>query len=77
MDKFLQQIANVLEMESISEEVELSALPQLDSVGVLTVVAMLDATYGVNIGTADFAQMRTIGELKNLVQTLISQKGCL
>ena len=77
MDEFLKQIANTLEMESVRETDELAALPQLDSMGVLSVIAMLDARYRVNLSTTDIGGLKTFGELWTLVQCVDLKKGCV
>ena len=77
MDEFLKQIADALEMESVRETDELAALPQLDSMGVLSVIAMLDARYQVNLSTAEIGRLKNIGELWKLVQCVDLKKGCV
>ena len=74
MDEFLKQIAVILEMESVNTSDELSSFPQLDSMGVLSVIAMLDARYGVNLSTTDIGRLNTVGELWKLVQCMNPKK---
>jgi len=69
MNEFLKQIAGILEVEEVKETDELKAFPQWDSLSVLSVIAMLDASYGVNLRAADFGPIKTVGELWNLVQS--------
>jgi len=75
MDEFLKQIAVILEVESVSASDPLAAFIQLDSMGVLSVIAMLDANYEVNISTTDISRMSTVGDLWAYVQWI--QKGCV
>ncbi len=56
----------------MTETDELKAFPQWDSLSVLSVIAMLDASYGVNLRAADFGPVQNVGDLWNLVQ---SRKG--
>ncbi len=72
MNEFLSKIAGILEVERVNESDELRAFPQWDSLSVLSVIAMLDASYGVNLRAADFAAVRSIGDLWKLV---LSRKG--
>jgi len=72
MNEFLKKIAGILEVEDVKETDELKAFPQWDSLSVLSVIAMLDAGYGVNLRAADFGAVKTAGDLWNLVQ---SRKG--
>jgi acyl carrier protein len=72
MNEFLTRIAKILEVENVSEADEFKAFPQWDSLSVLSVIAMLDASYGVNLQAADIGAVKSVGELWNLVQ---SKKG--
>lgn len=69
MDEFLKKVASILEEESLQETDELTSFPQWDSLAVLSVIAMLDANYGVNLRAADLGTVKTAGELWNLVQS--------
>ena len=68
MNDFLKSIASILEVESIKESDDLKAFPQWDSLAVLSVIAMLDANYAVNLRAADFTPINSVGELWSLVQ---------
>jgi acyl carrier protein len=72
MNEFLKQIAGILEVPEVMEADDLKAFPQWDSLSVLSVIAMLDASYGVNLRAADFGPVKTASDLWNLVQ---SKKG--
>ena len=69
MNEFLTKIANILEENAVKETDKLKAFAQWDSLSVLSVIAMLDANYGVNLRAADFEQVTTAGDLWNLVQS--------
>ncbi len=69
MNEFLKRIASILEVNELKEADELRAFPQWDSLSVLSVIAMLDADYGVNLHAADFGPVKSAGDLWNLVQT--------
>jgi len=72
MNEFLKQVATILEVDKVTETDELKAFPQWDSLSVLSVIAMLNANYGVNLRAADFGPVQNVGDLWNLVQ---SRKG--
>ena len=72
MNEFLKQIAGILEVPEVKEGDDLKAFPQWDSLSVLSVIAMLDASYGGNLRAADFGPIKTAGDLWSLVQ---SKKG--
>jgi len=69
MDEFLKQVAGILEVDEVKDTDELKAFPQWDSLSVLSVIAMLDASYGVNLRAADFGSVKTVGDLWKLVQS--------
>ena len=68
MDEFLKKIAEILEEDEIKETDDLKSFAQWDSLSVLSVIAMLDAKYGVNLRAPDFQPINTVGDLWNLVQ---------
>jgi acyl carrier protein len=72
MKEFLSKIASILEVEKVSESDEFKSFPQWDSLSVLSVIALLDANYGINLRAADFGTIKSIGDLWKLVQ---SRKG--
>lgn len=69
MNEFLEKLAGILEVESVKEADDLKAFPQWDSLAVLSVIAMLDANYGVNLHASDFQQVGTAVDLWNLIQS--------
>lgn len=68
MNEFLKKIADILEEEAVEETADLKSFAQWDSLSVLSVIAMLDANYGVNLRAADLEPVKTPGDLWNLVQ---------
>lgn len=68
MQEFLKKIAEILEEDEIKETDQLKSYPQWDSLSVLSVIAMLDAGYGVNLRAQEFENINTAGDLWNLVQ---------
>ena len=69
MNEFLKKIAGILEVADVKETDELKTFPQWDSLAVLSVIAMLDANYGVNLHAAEFKPITTVADLWNLVQS--------
>jgi acyl carrier protein len=68
MTDFLQKIAAILEVDEVKEADDMKGFPQWDSLAVLSVIAMLDANYGVTLHANDFNDVGTAGDLWNLVQ---------
>ncbi len=69
MNEFLEKIAKILEVEKIGDADDLRAFSQWDSLAVLSVIAMLDADYGVNLRAADLQAADSAGALWKLVQS--------
>lgn len=69
MNEFLQKLAGILEVETVNEGDDLKAFPSWDSLAVLSVIAMLDSNYGVNLRAADFQTVKSSADLWNLVQS--------
>jgi acyl carrier protein len=68
MKALLSKMAVILEEDQIEEIDDLKSFPLWDSLSVLSVIAMLDADYGVNLHATDFERIGTIADLWNLVQ---------
>ena len=68
MNEFLKKLAEILEVSEMKESDQLKDFPQWDSLSVLSVIAMLDANYGVNLRASDFASVNSAADLWNLVQ---------
>jgi len=69
MNEFLKKLAEILEVGEVNETDKLKAFPQWDSLAVLSVIAMLDANYGVNLRAADFGPVNSAADLWTLVQS--------
>jgi acyl carrier protein len=69
MNEFLKKLAELLEVSEVKATDELKAFPQWDSLAVLSVIAMLDANYRVNLQAADFGPVNAAEDLWNLVQS--------
>jgi acyl carrier protein len=69
MNEFLKKIAGILEVDDLKETDELKAFPQWDSLSVLSVIAMVDASYNVNLHATDFNAIKNAGDLWSLVQS--------
>lgn len=69
MNEFLKKLGEILEVDEVKESDALKAFPQWDSLAVLSVIAMLDANYSVNLRAADFGSVNSAAELWSLVQS--------
>jgi acyl carrier protein len=68
MNDFLAKIAAILEVDAVTEGDDLKSFEQWDSLAVLSVIAMLDANYGVNLRAADLQSAASAGALWAVVQ---------
>lgn len=68
MDEFLKKIAEILEVDAVQADSALDSFPEWDSLSVLSVIAMIDSQYGLNLSSPDLAGIKTPGELWALVQ---------
>jgi acyl carrier protein len=68
MDGFYEELAEVLEEDEIAAEVEMDDLEEWDSLGVLSVIAMIDSKFGVMISSEEIADVVTAGDLERLVR---------
>ena len=69
MKEFLEALAHTLELPEVKATDELKSFAQWDSLAVLSVIAMMDANYGVNLQAADFASITTAEDLWNVIQS--------
>lgn len=67
MDRFYERLAVVLEEDTVSPEDTLTNFEQWDSLTALSVVAMIDESYSVNLSFDDLIAARTVGALEALV----------
>ena len=67
MDRFYEQLAEVLEEDTVGPDDVLAKFEQWDSLTALSVVAMIDESYRVNVSAEELAGIRTAGQLEQLV----------
>ena len=68
MNDFCIKIAEILDVESVTKDDLLADFPEWDSLSVLSVIAMFDAKYGLNLSAIDLKDVRTVADLWNLAQ---------
>lgn len=68
MNDFCAYIADILGTTTVTENDKLADYPEWDSLSVLSVIAMLDSKYSVNVTAADLKCVRTVADLWNLAQ---------
>ena len=63
MDKFLSEMAEILEEDTVSPDAELTEFESWDSLAVLSVAALADAQFGVNMSAGEINESKTIEQL--------------
>ncbi|MGC1524228.1 MAG: acyl carrier protein [Steroidobacteraceae bacterium] len=68
MDDIYVKLAETLEAETVAADDVLADFEYWDSLTVLSILAMLDSAYGVNLTAADIRKMKTVGELAAAIE---------
>jgi acyl carrier protein len=68
MHDIYTKLAEILEAETVTANDVLADFEYWDSLTVLSILAMLDSAYGVNLTAADIRKMKTAGELAAAVE---------
>ena len=69
MENFDSLIAEILEVDCISQEDKLASFECWDSLTLLSIIALSDQNFGVNLSANDVIEAETIGGLKELIKT--------
>lgn len=69
IDEFLEKLTEVLELEDVvlKEETNLKDIEEYDSLSVLSIIAMIDESFGKKISGQDFQTITTVNSLINLI----------
>jgi acyl carrier protein len=63
MDEFLSEMAEILEEDSVSATDELESFDSWDSLAALSVAALADSAFGVNMSSQEINAASTIEDL--------------
>lgn len=68
--KFFDLLKEAIEIEdhNVNMEDQFREYPEWNSLAYLSIIAMLDEEYDVQIEEAEFKKLRTIGDLYNAIQ---------
>ena len=69
MENFESKMAELLEVDSVTESDVLQNFEAWDSLTSLSIIAFIDENYKVSVSAKDLTKSETIGELKNLILT--------
>ena len=69
--EFIEKFAEAIDVDaaSLSVETEFRTLPEWDSIVYLSIIAMLDEEYGIQIENATFKTLKTINDVINYIET--------
>jgi len=67
MDEFLEQMADIFEVDAVQLEDRLEDFDAWDSLTQLTIISLADENYGVTISAKELRDSETIGGLKKLI----------
>jgi acyl carrier protein len=73
-EKFLETIKEALEIEEVEVKLEdnLADFDSWDSISRLSLIALLDENFEVEIADAEFEETETVGDLFNLVKNRVA-----
>lgn len=69
MENFLEQIAELLEVDVVNEADELKSFEAWDSLTILSIIAMANENYGVVLNAAEINGANTIAGLWSLIES--------
>ncbi|TFI59889.1 acyl carrier protein [Sphingomonas parva] len=67
MDEFLAEMAEILEEDTVNPRDELTSFESWDSLATLSVVAMADDKFGVNMSAQELQRAVTVEDLYQLI----------
>ena len=68
--KFIDLFAEALDIETsdLTVETEFRSLPEWDSMAYLSIIAMLDEEYEIQIENAEFKTLKTLSDIINYIE---------
>ena len=68
MEEINIEMADILEVEFVSDDDELKDFVGWDSLAILSLLAFIDDNYDVQLGDEDFETIRSLSDVKKLIQ---------
>ncbi|NSW87061.1 MAG: acyl carrier protein [Syntrophobacteraceae bacterium] len=73
--RFINMLCEVLERDlPIDFDDSLDELQEWDSLAALSLISMVDEEYGINIGSKDFENINTVGDIYKCIQTKLDHR---
>lgn len=67
MEKFIENLLEILEEEDVSLNDELESFEAWDSLAILSIIALADEIYGVSLFADEVEKATTVGGLQKLI----------
>ena len=67
MEQFLEQIAELLEEDTVNVSDELKSFEAWDSLTILSIIAFADESYKITLNAKEITEAKTVGGLKELI----------
>jgi len=67
MNEFLEQMADIFEVDAVHLDDKLEDFDAWDSLTQLTIISLADENYGVTVSAKELKDSETIGGLKKLI----------
>ena len=71
MENFELEIAEILEVDSLNMDDQLSSFDGWDSLTILSIIVLASETYDVRLSAAEVNKAVTVGGLKALIQSKV------
>ena len=71
MNKIIAELCEILEVGELPVDARFEDLPEWDSLNALSVIALLDSSYGIQI---DAAELQKFGSINEFVQHVLSTR---
>lgn len=69
MDNFKNNLAEILETDSVEMDQELASFESWDSLAILSIIALTDDSFGVTLNAEEINNAKTIGGLIGLIES--------
>ncbi|GHU80003.1 hypothetical protein FACS1894145_5430 [Bacteroidia bacterium] len=67
MNDFMEQMADIFEVDAVELDDRLEDFDAWDSLAQLTIISLADENYGVTVSAQELRDAKTIGGLKKLI----------
>lgn len=68
MDKFLEKLADIFDVEEVTENDILEDFDEYDSLSILTIIAYVGSEYNKTLSAKEVRECKTVQDLYNIVR---------